>query len=67
MCGICGVWGQGGSEPGRIRNMIAAMRHRGPDDCGTFHDERVALGMARLKIIDVTAITTLQVSSPEPR
>ncbi|HEY8176419.1 MAG TPA: asparagine synthase (glutamine-hydrolyzing), partial [Gemmatimonadaceae bacterium] len=34
--------------------MIAALRHRGPDDCGAYQDGRIALGMSRLKIIDVT-------------
>jgi asparagine synthase (glutamine-hydrolysing) len=33
--------------------MVAAVRHRGPDDVGTYVDERVALGHARLAIIDL--------------
>src|SRR5437588_5202724 len=52
MCGICGIWGT--AEPRRVTDMVDAMQHRGPDDCGTFQDARVALGMSRLKIIDVT-------------
>ena len=52
MCGICGIWGT--SEPGRVRTMIGALRHRGPDDCGAYQDGRIALGMSRLKIIDIT-------------
>lgn len=35
--------------------MVAAMRHRGPDDCGDFADGPVHLGMARLAILDVSA------------
>ena len=54
MCGICGIWGAGTSQPARVHNMIGAMRHRGPDDCGAYQDGRTALGMSRLKIIDVT-------------
>jgi asparagine synthase (glutamine-hydrolysing) len=38
-----------------VGRMVAAMGHRGPDDSGTFHDDRVALGMARLAVIDLSA------------
>jgi len=34
--------------------MVAAMHHRGPDDLGIYRDNRVALGMTRLAIIDVS-------------
>lgn len=34
--------------------MVSAMRHRGPDDQGIYHDGIVALGMSRLAIIDTT-------------
>jgi len=53
MCGICGVWGGGGREA--VGAMVAAMHHRGPDDSGTLADERAALGMTRLAIIDTTS------------
>jgi asparagine synthase (glutamine-hydrolysing) len=53
MCGICGVWGSGGSQA--VAAMVTAMHHRGPDDEGIFHDARVAIGMTRLAIIDVSA------------
>ena len=33
--------------------MVAAMRHRGPDDSGLFWDEKVSMGMARLAVIDL--------------
>jgi asparagine synthase (glutamine-hydrolysing) len=33
--------------------MCAAMMHRGPDDEGTVHFDRVSLGMRRLSIIDL--------------
>jgi len=33
--------------------MVATLRHRGPDDKGTFCDATTALGAARLSIIDV--------------
>ncbi len=71
MCGICGIFQRDGERAVSrdvLRRMIAAMRHRGPDDAGTFvrgdrlaGDEaaeasgprNIGLGMARLSIIDV--------------
>jgi asparagine synthase (glutamine-hydrolysing) len=53
MCGICG---DTRDEAGaRIGAMNAAMRHRGPDDEGTFVDPVAgfALGARRLSVIDV--------------
>jgi hypothetical protein len=35
--------------------MVGAMHHRGPDDRGTLFDDRVALGMTRLAIIDTSS------------
>ena len=53
MCGICGVWGVGDLDG--VEAMVQAMPHRGPDDLGTFVDDRVALGMTRLAILDLSA------------
>src|SRR5207249_1024525 len=41
----------------QARRMIAPIRHRGPDDSGTWTDEAagVALGFRRLAIIDLSA------------
>ena len=52
MCGICGVFGE--RDDRAVEAMVGAMRHRGPDDNGTFSDEKASLGMARLAIIDIT-------------
>ena len=53
MCGICGS--SGDAEGRAVAAMNAAMVHRGPDDEGTYADERTgfALGARRLSIIDV--------------
>lgn len=40
-------------EPGRIRRVIETIRHRGPDQQGTHESAYVALGTARLAILDV--------------
>jgi asparagine synthase (glutamine-hydrolysing) len=56
MCGICGFFAKDTrttTDPGRLGSMLHAIRHRGPDDSGTYVDADVALGQARLSIIDV--------------
>ena len=63
MCGICGILGE--NDQANVARMIAAMRHPGPDDSGMFQDENVALGMARLAIIDTTAAAHQPMSNPE--
>ncbi|HMJ87694.1 MAG TPA: hypothetical protein VK504_31180, partial [Vicinamibacterales bacterium] len=55
MCGIAGFVSLSGGrpDPARLDRMMATLRHRGPDDRGTFCDASTALGAARLSIIDV--------------
>jgi asparagine synthase (glutamine-hydrolysing) len=57
MCGISGYlnWKDGGARPERalIERMNRCLIHRGPDDEGYYLDDRVALAMRRLAIIDV--------------
>ncbi len=56
MCGIIGVARNGGlTENDRrlMRQMADGIHHRGPDGEGFFVDQRVAIGMRRLSIIDV--------------
>ncbi|WP_109484754.1 asparagine synthase (glutamine-hydrolyzing) [Occallatibacter savannae] len=55
MCGICGVLNTDLSpaDAGMLGKMVAAIRHRGPDDCGVYTEGNVGLGHARLSIIDV--------------
>ncbi|HEX5270337.1 MAG TPA: asparagine synthase (glutamine-hydrolyzing) [Gemmataceae bacterium] len=51
MCGIAGYTGE--EIDGLLPAMLARMRHRGPDDEGTYDGDGVRLGMVRLSIIDV--------------
>ena len=51
MCGIAGWAGPG--TPESLDAMVASLRHRGPDEVGTWIDGKAALGIARLSIIDV--------------
>lgn len=56
MCGICGFMSSGKfsiSKQDIILNMLEAIHHRGPDDKGFLIKEDVALGIARLSIIDL--------------
>ncbi|MER7557252.1 asparagine synthase (glutamine-hydrolyzing) [Nocardioides sp. NPDC126508] len=58
MCGICGVLSSTETpEPALIRDMLAALAHRGPDGSGYYRDERVALGHTRLAIVDTAGGT----------
>jgi len=63
MCGISGIWG--GRHPDSISRMVSALHHRGPDDSGTYCDECVSLGMARLAIIDIKPTGHQPMSNPE--
>ncbi len=56
MCGICGQYNFGSSEPVRrsdIEAMTNAMVHRGPDDEGHYIAGPLGLGFRRLSIIDL--------------
>jgi asparagine synthase (glutamine-hydrolysing) len=55
MCGICGVIGVQSKEASEpvVRRMMAAMKHRGPDDEGILAAPLVAVGMRRLSIVDL--------------
>lgn len=52
MCGICGFnW----KDEALVKRMVATIKHRGPDARGSFSDEHVTFGHARLAIIDLSA------------
>lgn len=50
MCGIAGLWGS--TEERIVRDMMARLRHRGPDACGVHRSEHGVLGHQRLSIMD---------------
>jgi len=56
MCGIAGILTEAGAAPpgdAELRAMVGALRHRGPDGFGTYVDDLVGLGHARLAILDL--------------
>ncbi|WP_342658737.1 amidotransferase 1, exosortase A system-associated [Sphingomonas sp. NY01] len=62
MCGIAGIFHPGTPkpvDPPRVRAMIAAQAHRGPDGDGVWTAPGVGLGHRRLSIIDLAG-------SPQP-
>ena len=60
MCGIAGVFeyaGRGRMDRAVVEEMTALLRHRGPDDGGTYFSPEgdLGLGHRRLSIIDLTS------------
>lgn len=56
MCGLTGILSlDGGSTVDRdlLADMTSALHHRGPDAVGSFVEEGVGLGFARLSVIDL--------------
>lgn len=60
MCGICGFvsnssnrWSES-EKTSLIKDMIGAIKHRGPDHDGFFTDDLTTLGMCRLSILDLS-------------
>jgi asparagine synthase (glutamine-hydrolysing) len=60
MCGICGIFNYGNSTPtfdeALLVKMSDTIRHRGPDDSGTFIslEKHVGFGFRRLSIVDLS-------------
>src|SRR4051812_42185862 len=58
MCGIYGFVGEREGSLGAARPLLdqmgALLYHRGPDDQGEYIDERCAMGMRRLSILDLS-------------
>jgi asparagine synthase (glutamine-hydrolysing) len=58
MCGIVGVFTPTGGAPVEVpllEQMLALIRHRGPDESGIYVDPLIGMGSVRLSIIDLAA------------
>ncbi len=56
MCGIAGLISNQDKniQEEKIKKMLAEIKHRGPDDAGFLVADNLAMGMARLSIIDLS-------------
>ena len=57
MCGISGIinFNRESVKNDDLRSMMKKMKHRGPNDEGTFIDDNVGLGFVRLSILDLSS------------
>src|SRR5215471_3091329 len=56
MCGIAGTFDRSRKDAvseAQLRDMLATLRHRGPDEFGILLDHEIGMGNARLSIIDL--------------
>lgn len=70
MCGFAGVIGDDNSAPftvSRLKNMLGAIAHRGPDDEGVWSNENVFMGHRRLAIHDLSPAGHQPMSSQSNR
>jgi len=54
MCGIVGFINNKENKKEIIENMSNKIIHRGPDECGYYVDDNIALAHRRLSIIDLS-------------
>jgi asparagine synthase (glutamine-hydrolysing) len=56
MCGICGIINRNSDvvEEKTIKKMMAKLKHRGPDDEGSYINRNIGLGHVRLSVIDLS-------------
>ena len=55
MCGITGGIGPSAPKQGLLDAQLNLLRHRGPDDSGTFVGRGIGIGMGRLAIVEIAA------------
>ena len=69
MCGICGIIkldGSPASQPA-LQSIMQEMKHRGPDDEGTFTEKNIGLGFVRLSILDLSLAGHQPMTSKDER
>lgn len=57
MCGIAGkIYTYTNQfQANEVQRMLSVINHRGPDDEGTYYNDRIALGQKRLSIVDLSS------------
>ena len=69
MCGIAGLLAANGIAPGLLERMADPLRHRGPDDGGTWADPEAGIGLAhrRLAIVELSPAGAQPMASSDGR
>ncbi len=68
MCGIAGIVGGNPAERDeRVRRMVKALHHRGPDASGIMSFKNATLGHTRLAIVDLSGGAQPMASAVNPR
>ncbi len=52
---MCGIVGFNCKDSKKLESMMNSIRHRGPDDSGTFESKNFSLGHVRLSILDLSS------------
>jgi asparagine synthase (glutamine-hydrolysing) len=55
MCGVVGFTNPEHYPPEILSQMVETLSHRGPDSCGIYQNNQVALGHRRLSILDTSS------------
>ena len=66
MCGLVGYWNKNGADASIVERMAAQIRHRGPDDAGSWLNQEgdLALAHRRLSVIDLSPAGQQPMASP---
>jgi len=66
MCGIVGYWDAKGAEISIVEKMTGQMKHRGPDDRGSWRNKKgdITFGHRRLSIVDLSPAGHQPMHSP---
>lgn len=69
MCGIVGIirFDEKPIKKAELQTMMQVIKHRGPDDEGTFMDGHVGLGHVRLSILDLSSAGKQPMTDPTGR
>jgi len=51
---MCGITGFNWNDNNKIAELTETLKHRGPDDTGTFSDKNISFGQKRLSILDLS-------------
>ncbi len=56
MCGLAGVLSFSDGSYNSLNKILDLLKHRGPDDQGTYYDQKITLGHTRLSILDLSPL-----------